>query len=144
MSEIKTKLLEDIKEAMKARNQEKLLTLRTISSEIKRLEVDTRKELTDADIIQIFQKEIKKRRDAIEFAKTAQRQDIVDSNQSEINLIQAYLGEQISEEKLKSLISELIASGANNIGKIMGELNQKYKGKFEGKVASDIAKTLLG
>lgn len=144
MSEIKTKLLEDIKEAMKARNQEKLLTLRTMSSEIKRLEVDTRKELTDADIIEIFQKEIKKRRDTIEFAKTAQRAEIVESNQNEISLIQSYLGEQISEEKLKILISELIATGANNIGKIMGELNQKYKGKFEGKVASNIAKTLLG
>lgn len=144
MSEIKTKLLDDIKVAMKARDQEKLLTLRTINSEIKRLEVDTRKELSDADIIQIFQKEIKKRRDSIEFAKTAQRNDIIQSSESEILIIQSYLGVQLSEEKLKSLISELIASGQNNIGKIMGELNQKYKGQFEGKAASGIAKALLG
>lgn len=144
MSEIKTKLLENIKEAMKAKEAEKLLTLRTLSSEIKRIEVDTRKDLSDADIIQIFQKEIKKRRDSLEFAKTAQRTDIIESTEKEIQLIQSYLGEQLSEDKLKAIISELIASGANNIGKIMGELNQKHKGKFEGKAASEIAKGLLG
>ncbi len=144
MSEIKSKLLEDIKSAMKAREQEKLLTLRSLSAELKKVEVDTRKDLTDADVVAIIQREIKKRRDSLEFAKTANRDDLIKADETEIKIYLSYLGEQLDESKLKELISKMIADGHNNIGKIMSELNQQYKGKFEGKIASEIAKSLLG
>ncbi len=144
MSEIKSKLLEDIKSAMKAREQEKLLTLRSLSAELKKAEVDTRKDLTDADVVAIIQREIKKRRDSLEFAKTANRDDLIKADETEIKIYLSYLGEQLDESKLKELISKMIADGHNNIGKIMSELNQQYKGKFEGKIASEIAKSLLG
>ena len=144
MSEIKAKLQDDIKTAMKARDQEKLTTLRGLSSAIKQVEVDTRKEADEAAIVAIFQKEIKKRRDALQFAEQAKRDDLIEQNKSELALIQSYLGEQLSEEQLRTIISGLISSGADNLGKIMGELNKQHKGKFEGKVASELAKNLLG
>ena len=115
-----------------------------LESEIKRVEVDTRKEPTEPEIIAIFQKEIKKRRDALKFAEDAKREDLIEQNKYEIALIQGYLGDQLSEDKLKELIQGIIQSGNNNIGKIMGELNKTHKGKFEGQVASAIIKQLLG
>jgi uncharacterized protein YqeY len=140
---IREKVQEDLKAAMRERNQFVINTLRGYISELKNEEINTRQPLTEAREIEILQKEIKKRRDAIDFAKTASREDLITQNLSEIDILQKYLGEQISEEKLKELITALIAAGENNIGKIMGALNKDHKGKFEGKVASELIKSLL-
>ncbi|MFN8392400.1 MAG: GatB/YqeY domain-containing protein [Bdellovibrionota bacterium] len=143
MSGIKAKLQEDVKSAMKARDQERLNTLRMLTSAIKQIEVDTRTELDDASVLTILQKEVKKRRDALQFAEEAKRDDLIAQNKSEIALIQQYMGDQLNEAKLKELIGGYISGGADNLGKIMGELNKSHKGKFDGKVASELAKTLL-
>ncbi len=140
---IKTELQANIKDAMKAKNKVLLLTLRGLSAAVKQYEVDNRKDAEEAIIIDIFKKEIKKRRDSIEFAEKNNREDIVQKEQAEIEVIQAYLPEQYSEEKMQSLIKDLIANGTDNIGKIMQALNTEHKGNFEGKLASQIAKTLL-
>ena len=140
---MKAKLQEDIKTAMKERDTMRLNTLRGFMSEIKREEIDTRADADDAKCLAIAQKEIKKRRDALDFARQANREDLIAQNEAELKILQGYLPEQYSEEKLKELISNLIASGADNVGKIMGALNKDHKGKFEGKIASDIAKNLI-
>lgn len=144
MSAIKAKLMEDIKTAMKAREQTRLTILRGLSSAIKQVEVDTRTEVDDPGVLSIFQKELKKRKDALQFAKDAGREDLIGQNVSEIELIQSYMGEQLSDEKLREIIAGFIAGGADSLGKIMGELNKQYKGKFDGKVASEFAKASLG
>ena len=143
MSAIKAKLQEDIKVAMRDRDKDRLLTLRGLHAALKQVEIDTRKELDDPIVVDIVRKEIKKRRDSIEFAEKSQRDDLVQKDKAEIALLQGYLGEQISEDKLEAVIKEIIASGADNIGKIMGALNSQHKGKFEGKVASELIKKLL-
>ena len=141
---MKEKIQELTKAAMREKDQHRVVTLRGLLSEIKRIEIDTRTELPEAECIGIVQKEIKKRRDTIKFAEDGGRQDLIDQNNKEIAILQSFLGEQISEEKLRELIQGLIAGGADNLGKIMGGLNKDYKGKFEGKVASELAKQLLG
>ena len=143
MSEIKAKLQEDIKTAMKARDQGRLTQLRGLSAAIKQVEVDTRTELDDAAVLSILQKEVKKRKDALQFAKDAKRDELVAQNEGEIALIQSYMGEQLTEDKLGEMIQTLVASGSDNLGKIMGELNKSHKGKFDGKVASELAKSAL-
>ncbi len=143
MSQIKAAIQEDVKTAMKAREQHVLLTLRGLVAAIKQVEVDTRTELNDERVIAIIQTEIKKRRDALQFAETGQRQDLIDQNNAEIKILQKYLGEQLSEDQLRDIISKLIAEGNDAIGKIMGALNKNYKGKFEGRIASDVAQGLL-
>lgn len=143
MSTIKAKVQEEIKQAMKAREQHRLDTLRGLLSEIKRVEIDTRTDVNDEQVVGILQKEVKKRRDALDFAKNAGRAELVEQNQQEVTWIQAFLGEQMSEDALKKLIQDLVAAGADNLGKIMGELNKAHKGKFEGKMASEIAKSAL-
>lgn len=140
---MKEKIQNDIKEAMKARDGERLTLLRGLLSELKREEIDTRQELTEERCVAILQKEIKKRRDALEFAVQAARTDLVEQNNREITTIQSYLGDQLSAEKLQEIITQLIADGADSIGKIMGPLNAQYRGKFEGKIASELAQKAL-
>lgn len=144
MSTVKAKVQEDIKEAMKARDQHRLETLRGLLSELKKVEIDTRADLTDEQAMQVLQREIKKLRDAIDFAKNAGRDEMIEKNTAEVAIVQKYLPEQLSAEELKSLIGSLVAGGADSMGKIMGELNKTHKGKFEGKMASELAKGLLG
>lgn len=143
MSETKEKINADIKIAMKARDQATVTNLRGLTAAIKQFEVDTRTEASEEKVISIIQKEIKMRRDALEFAEDQNRPELVAKNKFEIALLQKYLGEQLSEAELTGLIKEAIAGGANNLGAIMGALNKSHKGKFEGKVASELAKTLL-
>lgn len=141
---MKQQLQEDIKGAMKSGEKERLTVLRGLMSEIKRKEIDSRTELNEEQCVGVVQKEIKARRDAIEFAEKAGRDEMVAKNQQEIVWLQDYLGKQLSEDELRELISQLIAAGHDNVGKIMGALNKEHKGEFEGKQASTIAKEMLG
>lgn len=141
---LKETISNDVKTAMKAREQKKLTTLRGIMAEIKKIEIDTRKELTDSDVLSVLQKEVKKRKDALVYAVEGKRQDLIDENNAELEILQAYMGEQFEGAKLRELIEKLITSGANNLGAVMGSLNKDYKGQFDGKEASSIAKELLG
>ncbi len=140
---MKAKIQADMKEAMKAKDQPRLMTLRGIWAEIKKAQIDNGKELSEGDVVGILQKEVKKRRDALEAAKKAERQDLIQQNKQEIEIVQAYLGKPLSEDELKDLISTMISNGADALGKIMGALNKEYKGRFDGKLASALAKELL-
>jgi uncharacterized protein len=140
---LKQKIEADLREAMKSQEKQRVTTLRGLLSEIKQVEVDTRNIVDDEKIVSIIQKEVKKFKDALKFAQDASREDLIEKNKTELTIIQSYLGEQYSEEKLRELISAIIASGGDNIGKIMGMLNKEHKGKYEGKMASEIAKELL-
>lgn len=139
---MKLKLQEDLKLAMKARDQLRLGTLRGVISEIKKAEIDSRTELTEEKIVDIVQREVKKRRDTIEFAKTAGRTDVIEGCDAEIAILQEYLGVQLSAAELRGIVQNLIAGGLTAMGPIMGALSRDYKGKFEGKVASEIVKEL--
>jgi uncharacterized protein len=144
MSELKNRIQTDLKESMKARNQEVVTSLRGLMAAIKQYEVDTRKDADDPVIISILQKEIKMRRDALQFAIEQKRDDLISQNETEIKLLQEYLGKQLSEEELTEIIRQLISSGMNAIGPVMGALNKNHKGAFEGKKASEIIKNMLG
>lgn len=143
MATLKETIQADVKDAMRARNQEVLTTLRGITAAIKQVEIDTREELDDNAVLDVLNKEVKKRRDAIKFASEGGRDDIVEQNQAELKILGKYVGEELSEEKLREIIQALVANGANNIGAVMGTLNRDYKGRFEGKLASQIVKEIL-
>jgi uncharacterized protein YqeY len=140
---LKKKIEDDVKLAMKAKEQHRLTTIRGLLSEIKREEIDSRTETTDDRVITIVQREIKKRRDALEFARNAARAELIEQNEAEIAILQGYLGEQLSESELKDLIQDLVKQGNDSLGKIMGALNKDYKGRFDGRVASELAKSSL-
>lgn len=143
MSGIKEKIQEDVKAAMKAREQHKVVTLRGVLAVVKQWEIDSRKTATDEDVTTMLQQEIRKRRDTLKFAEQQKRQDLIDQNNEELRVIQTYLGQPLSESELRQTIAAAIEAGADNVGKVMKELNSRHKGLFDGKLASTMAAELL-
>jgi len=144
---LEEQIQDDIKTAMKAREKEKLLTLRNIYSKIKDERINTRKDLTDDDVIAVLMRGVKSRKDSIEMYTKGGRQDLVDQEQSELDIITSYLPEQMSEQDVKKEIARIIdATGAKDmkdIGKVMGQAMAKLKGKTDGKLVQKFARELL-
>lgn len=136
-----------MKAAMRSGEKSRLQTIRLILAAIKQQEVDTRKELTDQNVTSILTKMQKQRRESITQFKKANRQDLVDKESSELELIEEYLPEALSEDELCNLITEaLTASGATSIkdmGKVMGILKPKITGRADlGAVSAKIKAAL--
>ena len=127
MSEsLKVRLQNDVKDAMRARAKQTLGTLRLIMAELKRREVDERIELSDQDVMLILEKMVKQRRDSLSQYLAADRQDLADQEQFELDLIAQYLPEPLSDEAVLALIEEAIeAAGAremSKMGQVMGSV----------------------
>lgn len=136
-----------MKTAMRSGEKSRLQTIRLILAGIKQQEVDTRKELTDQDVISVLTKMQKQRRESITQFEKANRQDLVDKESSELKLIEEYLPEALSEDELSNLITEaLTTSGATSIkdmGKVMGMLKPKITGRADmGAVSAKIKAAL--
>ena len=144
---LKAQILDDIKAAMKARETEKLNTLRLLAADIKRREVDTQTELDNAAVLSIIEKACKQRKESITQFKIANRQDLVDQEQSELDIISTYLPEQMSEEDIKVAVSAAISStgaaGPQDMGKVMGVLKAQLAGKADMSAVSILIKAEL-
>ena len=141
---LRVKIQEDVKEAMKARDQLRINTVRGLFAEIRKQEIDTKCELDDEKILAVLQKEVKKRKDALQYAVELKRDELIEQNNKELDLLHGYLGAPLGSDELAKVITELVSGGADSLGKIMGELNKSYKGRFDGKLASELAKQALG
>lgn len=141
-SEILDRLLADIKVAMKARESERLETLRFLHSEIKNFEVNERKKPTDDDVAAIVGKAIKSRQDSIEQFQAGGREDLVAREQAQLEICKAYQPEQLGEAEIEALVDEVIeqtgAAGKRDTGKVMKELMPRVKGKADGRMVSAI------
>src|SRR3990167_3232662 len=126
MSTIKAKILEDIKNAMRAREKERLATIRLIMAAMKQREVDERIELTDEHVLAILNKMVKQRREAITQYEAGNRPDLVKKESDEIAVIQQYLPAQLSEAEIEKAVTEAIqeagATSAKDMGKVMSSL----------------------
>jgi len=147
---LKQKLREELKQSMLARNELKTSVLRLLLSAINYYEIQkggAGYEATDEDVLIVIQKEAKQRKDSIEEFKKAQRQELVDKETKELEMLQAYLPQQMSEVEIKSLIKDAInQTGAKTIaemGKVMGALMPKVKGKADGGLVSKIVREEL-
>ena len=146
---LREQLNDDIKNAMRARDSERLNALRLLSAAAKQREVDERITLDDAALIAIVEKEIKKRRESIAQYEKGQRQDLADKEKFEISVIEAYLPKQLSQAEIDSIVAEALAStGAKSpadMGKVMGVLKPKLAGKADmGKVSAMVKAKLTG
>jgi len=144
---LREKIGQDLKEAMKAKDVEKRDALRLLTSAFKQIEVDERKELSDDDVIKIIQKQVKSRNDSIDQYKKADRQDLVDKEQSEIDVYEVYLPKQLSDDELsdavKAIISNVGAESMKDMGKVMGNASKELAGKADGKRINECVKKLL-
>ena len=145
------KLLEQINQnlvmAMKAKNAEETSVLRMLIAAARNKEITLRKdgqaELSDEQILEVIGSEVKKRRDSVEAYSQGGRQDLVDKENSEIKILEKYLPEQMSDEELEKIVAEIIAAGATDFGRVMGQAMARVKGKADGGKVSEIVKKML-
>ena len=141
------KLTEDMKQAMKAQEKLKLGTIRMIISQLKNAKIDSGKDLTPDDELQILMNAAKKRKEAIEAYQAANRQDLLEKEQQELEIIQQYLPEQMSGEEINKKIDEIIestgASSLKDLGRVMSEAMKALKGRAEGKKVQQIVREKL-
>ena len=147
MSSLKAKIQENIKQAMRDKDKARLSTLRLITAAIKQREVDERIELADADILAILDKMAKQRRESIKLYKEGNRDDLVASENFELEVILSYLPQPLSDSEIDTLISEAIqqlnASSMQDMGKVMGTLKPQIQGRADAGVVSEKVKARL-
>jgi uncharacterized protein YqeY len=145
---IKEKVRQALTDAMKSGQDLRKSTLRMALAAIKNAEIEARGELEDDLVLSLLQKEVKARQETIEGAKQADRQDLIDKAEAEIVILNEFLPQPLSEEELKTLVAETIreigAESMADIGRVMGALMPKIRGKADGKEANQIVRELLG
>jgi len=136
-----------LKKAMLAKDNTRRDVLRMTLSAFKQVEIDERRELSAEDSVTILQREIKKRRDSVDEARKAGRTDIVESEESELKILEEFLPQQLSRDEIAVLVREAIqttgATSAKEMGKVMGVLMPKVKGKADGKLVNEVVRDLL-
>ncbi|MCF8563334.1 GatB/YqeY domain-containing protein [Alicyclobacillus tolerans] len=140
-------LSEDLKQAMKDKDKLRLSVIRMVRAAVKNKEIDSGTTLTDDEIVQVVQKELKQRRDSLQVFESAGRTDLADEVKSEIDILMTYLPAQLSDDELQSLVQEAIAqAGAKSkgdIGKVMPVVMPKVKGRADGKKVQQMVQALL-
>lgn len=143
----KDQLQFDLKEAMLTKDVMRKTTIRMTLAAIKNAEIDKGHELDDDEIQAILQKEVKSRRETIEAAKRAKRQDIITENEAEIEILDTYLPQQISTDEInvmaRKAIDETGATSPNEIGQVMKVLMPRIRGQAEGKEVNQIVRKIL-
>lgn len=146
----KQKLQEELKQSMLARTELKTSVLRMLLSAINYYEIQkggAGYEASEEDVLSVIQKEAKQRRDSIEQFKNAGRQELADKEQKELEMLEVYLPEQMGEEEIKKLVKEAIsqtgATSMQDMGKVMGYLTPKTKGKADGSFVSRLVREAL-
>ena len=132
MSGIKTQISNDVKDAMRSKDKDRLAALRLILAAFKQKEVDERIELSDEQSISVLNKMAKQHRDSIEQFGQANRDDLIKKEQLELDIIESYLPEKLSEEEVSLLIDEAISETGANSAKDMGKVIGLLKGKLQG------------
>jgi uncharacterized protein YqeY len=146
---LKDQITEDMKSAMRAKDTERLGTIRLLLAACKQREVDERIVLDDVAVVAIVDKLIKQRKDSIEAFTKAQRMDLADKESSEMKVLQAYLPQRMSADEVlaevKTIVAELGASGPGDMGKVMGAVKTRLAGKAEmGTVSAAVKAALAG
>lgn len=144
------KINEDYKNAVREKDENKKQTLNLLKSAIKYREIELRssgKEITEEEIISVIQKEIKKRREAMELYEKGGRSDLYEKEKTELEILESYLPKQLTEDELKFVIKEVIetvgAKSPSDIGKVMREVMPKVKGRADGSLVKKLVEELL-
>ncbi len=145
---LKNRLLEDMKNAMRAGDKPRLGVIRLVNAAIKQREVDERIELDDAQVLAVLEKMIKQRRDSVSQYETAGREDLAETERFEIGVIEVYMPTPLDAAELNALIDAAIAetgaASVRDMGKVMGLLKQRAAGRADMAVVSGLIKQRLG
>jgi uncharacterized protein YqeY len=141
------RLNEDMKQAMRGQEKFRLSVIRMVRSSIKNVEIDLRRSLEDNEVLDILNRELKQRKDSLQDFEKAGRDDLVDALKVEIEIIAEYMPTQLTEDEItvivKQTIQETGASTKADMGKVMGALMPKVKGRSDGKLVNQVVQQLL-
>lgn len=144
---IMEKLRNELKDAMKSSDKAKIRTVRLLMAQVKNFEIEKGGELTENEFNELVLKEIRKRKEAIEMYEKAKRNDLVNAEREELEILERFLPEQLSMDELKRMVIETIesveATGPQDLGKVMSVLMPKIKGRADGKVVNKIVREFL-
>lgn len=144
---LKAKLMEDMKAAMKEKDTVRKNAIQMVRAAILQVEKDQKIELNEEDIIGVISKEVKKRKDALSEIEKSDRQDMINDLKREIDILMNYLPEQLSDEELEKIVAEVIlevgASSMKDMGKVMGAITSKVKGRADNGRISKLVKAKL-
>jgi uncharacterized protein YqeY len=145
---LKERLNADMKEALKAHDSARLSTIRMIISAVRNKEIDARKDMDDEGVLSVLSTSAKQRRESIEQYEKAGRQDLVDKEKAELEVIMSYMPQQMGREEIEALVRDAVAesgaAGPADMGKVMKVLMPKVKGRADGKLVNEVVKAALG
>lgn len=146
---LEAKVMEQLKQAMRDKNEAALRTLRAIKSAIlmEKTSVGAKETLTEAEEVKIIQKMMKQRKDSIAIFTEQNRHDLAEKEQEEVAVLENFLPQQLSAEELQAAVREIIAqtgaASAADLGKVMGQASKQLAGRADGKAIADMVKSLL-
>ncbi len=144
---LQEQLMNDLKEAMKAKDKVRLETIRGLRAQLKNAEIDKGRPLTEEEEIQVLMSAVKKRKESIEQFRAVNRPERAAEEEQELKIIQQYLPEQMSEEEITQLVERVIqevgASSPRDMGKVMGKIMPQVKGRADGKIVQSIVRKKL-
>jgi uncharacterized protein len=129
--------------ARKAQDKDRTLVLGTILASLKNREIDLRRPATDEEVVEVLRKGIKIRREAIEQYRAGGRTDLADAEQAQIAVLEEFLPPAVDPEEIRAAVREVIAGGAKELGKVMGQVVPRYKGRADGKLINQIVREEL-
>lgn len=142
-SDLKKRIQADLNAARKERDKDRTLVLSTALSEIRNKEIDDGAEVDDDGVVQVISRAIKQRKDASDQMRAAGRDDLADREDAQAEVLSEYLPEGLTEDEVREIVRRLIASGADEMGPLMGRLMPEIRGRFDGKEANRIVREEL-
>jgi uncharacterized protein len=138
------RLRTDMNSARRERDKLRTLVLTTTLADVKNREIELRREVTDADVIEVIGRAIKRRREAAEQIRAAGREELAAKEEQEAELLHTYMPAQLSETEVRQFVRDAITAGANSVGAVMSAVMPRVKGRFDGKETNRIVQEELG
>lgn len=147
MTTLQEQLREDLKDAMRARDDQRKSALRMVLTEVQLADAEASASLDDEDVVQIIRKEVRRREEAIEMMRDAGREDLVDDEVAQLDILKSYLPAMMTEDEIRELAQEVIdeveAASMRDMGRVMGEIMPRVKGRADGRVVNQVVRDLL-
>ena len=144
MSPLETRLQQELTAARKAQDKAATLLISSTISDVRNRSIELKRDLEDADVIEVIRRGIKKRRESVDLYEKGGRPELAEQERAEVTMLERYLPAQVDPAEIRTAVKAAIAAGASNIGAVMGKVMPQFKGRTEGSVINAIAREELG